>query len=186
MSGDHDPSDDELLRAASRGDGDAFATFYTRHLPAVVAFVRARVGDADLAADITAEVFAAALLACPRYRAGRGPALLWLLGIARNKVCDGVRRNQRERRARERLGMREIPFSEDDLSAVEELAASGADMLAELGELPRDQRTAVWRRVVEGKDYHTVASELECTQALARQRVSRGLRRLRAVLQEDQ
>jgi RNA polymerase sigma factor (sigma-70 family) len=177
-------SDDELLIAAGRGDGEAFGIFYERHLAAVVAFVRPRVGGAEVAADVTAEVFAAALLSCERYRRGEAPAVLWLLGIAQNKVRDGARRGWRETRARERLWIRELPFGEDDLAAVEELAVTGAAVLARLKELPVGQREAVWGRIVEDKDYETVANELDCSQAVARQRVSRGLRHLRARLQE--
>jgi DNA-directed RNA polymerase specialized sigma24 family protein len=45
-----------------------------------------RVGSEEVAADLAGETFAAALLACGRYRAGEAPALAWLLGIARNKL----------------------------------------------------------------------------------------------------
>lgn len=177
--------DDELLRAAGEGDGAAFAVFYERHLAVVVAFVCRRAGSAEQAADLTAEVFAAALLACQRYRAGEAPAVLWLLGIARNKLRDSARRSSRQADARRRLGMQEIPFSEDDLAGVEELAGDGSKLLGQLEDLPDEQRVAVWGRVVEEKDYKALARELDCSEALARQRVSRGLRRLRARLEEN-
>lgn len=177
--------DDELLNAASYGDGQAFAFFYERHLATVLAFVRRRVGSAEAAADVTAETFAAALISCGRYRPGGAPAVVWLLGIARNKTNDALRRHGRDTRARERLRIREIPFTEDDLAAVEALAAEGSRVLAELNQLPAEQREAVWRRVVRDQDYPALAEQLDCSPALARQRVSRGLRRLRARLQED-
>jgi Sigma-70 region 2 len=59
-------ADIELLAAAAR-DPAAFARFYRRHVHAVIAFFHRRTGDAELAADLTAETFAAALEGCRRY-----------------------------------------------------------------------------------------------------------------------
>ena len=140
--------DDELLWAAARGDGSAFGAFYERHLPVVVAYVRRRVLGAEVAADLTAEVFAAALLTCPRYRPSEAPALSWLLGIANNKLRESARRGRVHAAARQRLGLADIPFAEDDLARVDELADAGSAALGHLAELPEDQRSAVWGRVV--------------------------------------
>jgi DNA-directed RNA polymerase specialized sigma24 family protein len=42
----------------------------------------------------------------------------------------------------------------------------------------------VWGRILDEKSYDRLASELDCSEALVRQRVSRGLRRLRARMEE--
>ena len=47
---------------AVRGDADAFAARYRRHLPLLVSYVMRATGDPEVAADLTAEVFAAARL----------------------------------------------------------------------------------------------------------------------------
>ncbi len=180
-----DRGDDDLLGEAARGDGAAFGVFYERHLPLVVAYVRRRTSSPEVAADLTAEVFAAALLACPRYRSGEAPAAGWLLGIANNKLRENARRGRVDAAARRRLGLAEISFGEDDLARVEKLVDAGSVALAQLAELPEDQRAAVWGRIVEEKDYDRLASELKCSEALMRQRVSRGLRRMRTRMEED-
>ena len=56
-----------------------------------------RTRNAELAADLTAETFAAALVARARFDPGRGSASAWLYGIALNKLA------RVERRAKERL-----------------------------------------------------------------------------------
>jgi DNA-directed RNA polymerase specialized sigma24 family protein len=66
----------------------------------VVAYFRRRVGDAELAADLTAETFAAALEGRRRYAPERGPAAAWLYGIARRQLVTFHRRGHVERRAR--------------------------------------------------------------------------------------
>jgi len=95
--------DDELLARAARGDGDAFAHFYRRHLAAITSYLLRRPGDREVTADMTAETFAAALLACPRFRPGGAPALAWLYGIAANKLRESRRRGRVEEEARRRL-----------------------------------------------------------------------------------
>ena len=60
-------SDSALLSAIAARDGAAFAVFYRRHLPAVLAFLIRETRDREAAADLAAEVFAAVLLASGRY-----------------------------------------------------------------------------------------------------------------------
>jgi DNA-directed RNA polymerase specialized sigma24 family protein len=75
--------DDDALLVAAVDDPEAFAQFYRRHVRGVLAYFRRRAPDADTAADLTAETFAAALEGRHRYAPARGPALGWLYGIAR-------------------------------------------------------------------------------------------------------
>src|SRR4051794_40594867 len=82
-----DPRNDDALLAATATDPEAFAAFYRRHLRAVLAFFLRRTGRRDLAADLAAETFAAALQAVPRYRPGTGSAKGWLFAIASNKLA---------------------------------------------------------------------------------------------------
>jgi hypothetical protein len=57
------PRDDrELLAGISRTGDGGFGEFYRRHRDAVLVFHARRVDEASLAADLTAETFAAARL----------------------------------------------------------------------------------------------------------------------------
>jgi len=185
--GSHDDprDDDELLLASSMGDGPAFAVFYRRHVAEVLAFVARRVRSEEVAADLAGETFAAALLVCGRYRAGEAPALAWLLGIARNKLRESARRGRVEIEARERLGVPPLAFDDEDLLRVQELVGVGESALALLEQLPCAQRDAVRARVVEERDYEQLALELGHSEQVVRQHVSRGLRRLRALMEEQ-
>jgi RNA polymerase sigma-70 factor (ECF subfamily) len=55
----------------------------------------------------------------------------------------------------------------------------------ELAELPEPTRRALLARVVEERAYHEIAAELDCSELVVRQRVHRGLSRLRAGLKEE-
>jgi RNA polymerase sigma-70 factor (ECF subfamily) len=77
------------------------------------------------------------------------------------------------------------PLDDDDLTRVEELAADGAAGAMDLVDgLPERQRAAVRAHVVDARSYAEIAGELSCSELVVRQRVSRGLSRLRNELTE--
>ncbi len=178
-------SDAELL-ARCAGDRDAFAAFYGRYERPVLAYLVRRVGDPQVAADVCAETFAAALVGASSYRAERESAAPWLFGIARNVLGASLRARRVEREARTRLGMREpLILTDEDLERIDDLASSDGSALAFLEDLPVAQREALEARVLEELPYRTVAARLECSELVARQRVSRGLSTLRKRLEDN-
>ena len=175
-------SDAQLLAGVAARDERAFSAFYRRHLPMIVGWCVRRTRDPELAADLTAEVFAAALVSAARYEPTHELATGWLLGIARNVLGHSVRHGQVDARARERLGASSVTVEDEDLAVVLEIAA-GQDAAGHLlAELPVDERTAVRARVIEERTYGEIARSLGCSEMVARKRVSRGLARLRAGL----
>jgi RNA polymerase sigma factor (sigma-70 family) len=173
--------DDDALLVAAADDPEAFAQFYRAHVRGVVAYFRRRVGSAELAADLTAETFAAALAGRLRFTPDRGPAAAWLYGIARRQLVTFQRRGHVERRARRRMGMARIELTDEMLERVEAVAdAELAQVDIALAALPDDQRAAVHARIVEDHDYDEIATAQQISEPAARQRVSRGLAALRA------
>jgi RNA polymerase sigma-70 factor (ECF subfamily) len=88
-SGDHSPTDDELVVEALANPA-AFDRIYERYHEDIHHFVLSRMADPDRAEDVTSQVFLKALRGLPFYRAGsfRG----WLYRIARNAITDSYRR----------------------------------------------------------------------------------------------
>ncbi|WP_053227613.1 RNA polymerase sigma factor [Solirubrobacter soli] len=178
-------SDDDLL-AATRAEPEAFAVFYRRHVTVLLAYFARRTRDAELAADLTAETFAAALSGAHRHRPEKGPAIAWLYGIARRQLAEAARRGAVEDRARRRLGMDPITLTDEGLERVEALATADASarLLHEgLAALPPDQRDAVLARVLEEQDYAEIATRARTSESVVRKRVSRGLAGLRSRLE---
>lgn len=96
-------SDSELLAAAPRR-GEAFGEFYRRHEEAVLVFMLRRTRSSDVAADLAAEVFAAALHGVRRYRCDQAPPAAWLFGIARNVLAVSHRKARVSDALRVKLG----------------------------------------------------------------------------------
>jgi RNA polymerase sigma factor (sigma-70 family) len=178
-----DVSDTELL-ALTATDAAAFGVFYDRFEPDLLAFFWRATRRADIAADLTAETFAAALESAGRFRPQLGSARAWLFGIARHELADAWAREQVEDRARRRLGLEPLVLTDAALERIEELGGRESQALRLLDELPVDQRTAVAAHVLDERGYAELAASLRCSPSVVRQRVSRGLRSLRARLEQ--
>lgn len=176
---------DADLLAATRADPAAFASFYDRYELLIVGYFMRRTRDPELSADLTAEVFAAALGAAHRYRARTPSAAAWLFTIAHHTLARSIRRGRVEAQARRRLGIR-VAF-ELESGQIEEIAAAvGGDAWVSelLARLPPDQRDAVRARILEELPYQEIADRMQTSELVIRKRVSRGLAALRDHMEE--
>src|SRR5262249_14023212 len=116
-------SDEELLAAAGRGDGEAFGQWYHLRHRELLGFFVGRTADAQLAADLAAETFAAAFGARRRFRStGEGSARAWLFGIARHQLGRYARRRRVSSRYRRMLGVERTIVDDDAAERIEALA----------------------------------------------------------------
>ncbi|HET9739672.1 MAG TPA: RNA polymerase sigma factor [Solirubrobacteraceae bacterium] len=178
-----DARTDEELLAAVDGEPEAFGVFYGRHVRPLLGYLVRRAGDAELAADLCAETFAAALDGLHRFDPKRGPAVAWLYGIARRSLSHAARRGVVEDRARRRLGMAPLELTDAALERIEAEASEVAT--AALDALPADQRDAVRARILDQRDYADIARTTRTSEAVVRKRVSRGLAGLRVRMKEN-
>ncbi len=84
--------------APADDQGEVLLALYDRSLPQVYGYLVARCGRATLAEDLTAETYPAAVAAIHR---GTVPnlSIAWLMTVARNKLVDHWRRQEREDRS---------------------------------------------------------------------------------------
>jgi RNA polymerase sigma factor (sigma-70 family) len=182
-----DTETDAALMLASGSDSSAFGLLYDRHVDFLLAWVYRRTGDAEVAADITMETFAAAYVSRHRYDPAYASARPWLVTIARRQVMHLIRRRQLSTKHRDRLGvLGRVTLDQDDLERIEHLAdfAPTRDAIRDaLQSLPSKQAEAVWMRIGLDLPYDVVASRLGCSVGAARVRVTRGLSRLMDIVE---
>ena len=167
-------SDEALLLSP---DPEAFGHFYARHLEGVTRYFARRV-PRETAADLAAETFASALVARKRFVPGDTPAAGWLYTIAARRYVDHQRRQAADLRARDAAASEAAVGATATELPLSSLLESGL-----LRNLPPDQRQAIAAHVLDGQDYADIASATGSTEPSVRQRVSRGLRVLRAPLE---
>jgi RNA polymerase sigma factor (sigma-70 family) len=91
VTGGGEADDGALVALALVGDARGQSALMARHRAPVYRLVRAHVGDADEALDVTQEAFIAAFGALARYDPAR-PFRHWIARIALNKCRDWARR----------------------------------------------------------------------------------------------
>ena len=179
-------TDTELL-IASRTEPEAFTELYRRHAEDLLRYFARRTLDPETAAELTAETFAEAFASRATYRDQGVNGVAWLYGIARHRLGRFFRNGKVDAAARRKLGVPERDLPPEDYERIEDLIdfAPIREALAEaLETLSPDQREAMRLRVIDGLGYAEVAERLRCTEQNARQRVSRGLRKIALLLQE--
>lgn len=180
-------TDSELL-IASRTEPEAFTEIYRRHAEDLLRYFARRTLDPETAAELTAETFAEAFASRANYRDQGVNGVAWLYGIARHRLGRFFRSGRVEAAARRKLGMPERDLAPQDYERIEDLidfAPIREALVAALDTLNDEQRDALRLRVIDGLGYAEVAEHLKCTEQNARQRVSRGLRKIALLLQEQ-
>jgi len=179
-------SDTELL-LASRAEPVAFVELYRRHAEELLRYFARRTLDPEAAAELTAETFAEAFASRRNYRDTGVNGVAWLYGIARHQLGRFFRTGSIDAAARRRIGLPREELPADDYERIEELvdlAPIREALVDALGTLAEEQREALRLRVIDGLSYADVARRLGVAEAAARQRVSRGLRRIALILQQ--
>lgn len=170
---------DEVYLRADQGDVaqvrvDAMVREYHTKL---VRYLRRMVGDAEVALDLTQDVFLAAyrmLMADPQRELTGG----WLYRAATNGAISFIRR---------RKIVRMMPLDRDLDRAqwrIDERSAASVDLQAALRKLPPEQSSAVLLTSYAGYSSQEAAAILGTTSDAIRQRVCRAMRMLRTVMME--
>jgi RNA polymerase sigma factor (sigma-70 family) len=130
-------TDEQLARAAGRGDVAAFEALYERYHLHLLSFSRHMVGGVHDAEDVVQHTFMAA---DRTFRSGKPPKAVraWLYTVARNR-CISVLRARRDEHDLPDAG---VPSTEN-LAADVEQRADLRELLADLRTLPDDQRAAL-------------------------------------------
>ncbi|HEX4345497.1 MAG TPA: RNA polymerase sigma factor [Solirubrobacteraceae bacterium] len=180
-----DRSDAELLAGTVDG-ATAFAAFYRRYEKRVLGYLRWRVNDPELVADLTSEVFARALEHAASFDVAKSghDAGGWLFTIAHNALVSSIRRGTVADDARRRLGMlTPLVLDDEAFERVEAMCACDGEVVELLDELPTAQREAIMAHVLDERSYTEIAAELRCSSLVVRKRVSRGLATLRSQME---
>jgi RNA polymerase sigma-70 factor, ECF subfamily len=178
--GHQDPievGDADLLQRAASGDRQAFELIYRRYHQAVYRFARAMTGSAEVAEDVTQEVFVALINELPRYDSARAAFTTYLYGIARNLSRNQWRRDQR-RLALERIGFAMSRPASDPLNRLEEAEAAAAVRRA-LQALPLRYRELIILCDLHGFAYADAAVVVRTSVGAVRARLHRARHLLR-------
>ncbi|CAN5537452.1 sigma-70 family RNA polymerase sigma factor [soil metagenome] len=171
------PSDGALVERMARGEHRALEQVMELWGPAVLGLARRVVVDAALAEEVAQDTFIALWRRPWSFDPARGSLTAWLLGIARKKAIDAVRKEDVRARARAALEIERVAES-----ATEQFEERHA-LLGALTELTHLQREAIFLAYFGGLSYKEVARTLGVPEGTAKTRLRDGLRRLRTLIE---
>ncbi|WP_225447645.1 RNA polymerase sigma factor [Streptacidiphilus sp. P02-A3a] len=166
-------------------DPAGFAMFYEQQFDAVLGFVTRRVDSPHLAADLTADIFVAALEGVDTYDARRGAPVAWLYGISRNVISAHFRGSAREQHAVARITGRRL-LDDQDVSAIEgriDASRAARQLAAAHAALSEPLREVLDLVALDGLTTREAAQALGISSTSARVRLHRARKALRAAEQ---
>jgi RNA polymerase sigma-70 factor (ECF subfamily) len=180
----------EVLKAARRGEGDAWATLVSLYARRLYAFARSKRLGPDEAEEIAQSVFATVSI---KLQSGeydeRGSFEPWLFQIAANRVRDAIRKSKRGASAMAALrdsadapGRSGRPDTHDSptVDPTQTVALHRA-----MGDLPDADREVVELRHRAGMSFKHIAAMLGQPMGTVLARHHRALRKLRDAIESD-
>src|ERR687898_641208 len=147
--------DERIVEQIRRGNELAFEIAFERHGAGILAFCRHMLGSREEAEDAVQHTFAAAFRDLARDSDRKIVLRPWLYTIARNR-CLSLLRARRQEAAE----LDELPT--EGLSDEVERRAELRELLADVRELPEDQRAALLLAEAAGMSHAEVAEVLDC------------------------
>ncbi len=180
-----------LIEGVLNGDDSAFGVLMRRYSPLLLGYLCGRTNGMSDTEDLMQEIFLSAYrnLHTLRKRELFGP---WLLRIARNRLFDHIRKLKSERGR----GAQEVSVELDNVEARAAKMDTAADPMQEasyketcdlvmqaIGKLNDKYRTILYMRLIGEEMPQEIARQLALKESTVRMRLSRGLKKLRKLLQ---
>ncbi len=147
---------EDVLLAAQAGDENAFAQLWRSLNPPVVRYLRTLAPSS--ASDLASETWVQVIRNLSKFSGGEPAFRAWVFTIARNKVLDAARHDQRRpRTSTDDTALHRLASPDDTAQrAMDNLSTDAA--LALIASLPRDQAEVIMLRVVAGLDATAVGA----------------------------
>ncbi|OLF07092.1 RNA polymerase subunit sigma-70 [Actinophytocola xinjiangensis] len=171
----------DLVHAAQGGDKSAFAALYDRYVDVVFRYVLFRVGDRELAEDVTSETFLRALRRITSISYQGRDVGAWFVTIARNLVLDHVKSS----RFRLEVATAEVDDSQRVEVGPEQQVLSTltrATLLECVSKLGDDQRECIVLRFLQGLSVAETARIMARNEGAVKALQHRAVRRLAQLL----
>jgi len=181
-------SDHDLMTAYGGGDAAAFAELYARHKGPLFRYFRRQCGNDQRTDELFQETWARVIKARERYKP-TAKFTTWLYHIAHNLVMDYGRKKSRTphlvavNNDEEPISIESSEPSQDQLA---DAALLRRRLLAAIGSLPEDQRSAFLLKEEGGLSLVEIGEVLGVGRETVKSRLRYATQKLRAALAEEQ
>ena len=180
-----DPGDlVDLVRRAQSGDAEAYGRIYELNVASVYRFLLSRVGDRQLAEDLTSETFLRGLRRIDSFSWQGRDMVAWFITIARNLVLD----HAKSARTRLEATTGEMRDADEALAGVDESVIERdrvERLMAALAQLKPEQAECLSLRFLHERNLAETAEILGRSEGAVKQLQLRAIRALREVIGDD-
>ena len=174
------PTPEQLLVGAGRGDREAFTALYDIIAPNIYGLACRVIRDRQLAEDVAQEALVEVWRHAPRFDPTKGTASSWVATIAHRRAIDRVRSEQARHNREDRVSSAERTASSgDEVSAGVLREAAQQTVINGLECLTDTQREVIQLAFYDGRTYAEVADLLGIPVGTAKTRIRDGLIKLR-------
>lgn len=175
------PTEHDLILKAQEYDPIAFGKIYERYYNGVYKYICYRVGDQELAEDLTMEVFVKGLEAIDTFTFRGIPFSAWLYRIASNLVIDYFRRQPTQ----PTVALEDKLLTDNEVQVHLESQFAHQVLREAMAELTDDQQQVIILKFVDGLTNTEVAQVLGKTEGAIKSLQHRALASLGKVLGEQ-
>lgn len=172
----------ELINRAKAADPQALTVIYERYASAIYLYIYYRVGDAELAEDLRAEVFLRMIEGIEKYEDRGWPISAWLYRIARDRTIDALRRRYR----RPQVPLETWTDTCEGPEVPIEVKLDHEELRKSIEHLTEGQRQVILLRFMGDLSVQEVAKKLGRTEGAVKALQHRGLQTLARILEADQ
>jgi RNA polymerase sigma-70 factor (ECF subfamily) len=176
ITSEENSSEEEIL-IRSQTDSEAFKSIYTKYFKKIFLFVLHRVGEKQVSADITQQVFLKALMGLSKFQFKGLPFSAWLYRIAINECNDFFRKTKKSRLVVLEETKVEHLFEELTSDNTQEELARKLPLI--LQRLNVDELQVIEFRFFEGKPFKEIAEILGITETYAKVKTYRTLEKMK-------
>ncbi len=168
----------EVIAKARDGSPEDTGELYSRYHQSIYRYLYYRIGDPQIAEDLTADVFLRMVQALPSYQLGAVPFQAWLFQVARNVAIDHFRRTSAHPISAIDENLR---LDGQGLESQVDHRIASADLAVALSRLDDTQRDVLLLRFIEGLPIAETAQVLHKSEDSVKALQRRGLLALRAM-----
>lgn len=165
-----------LLAAARRGDQKALAQLLQQNYLRVKKYLVTVTFDPVLADDLTQETMIRAIQKIGQF-GGRSQFSSWLFSIATRLYLDSLRKQQRDRRLQEQMGVMRLLGQNEEPASLE--------LVESLQALPREVAVPVVLKHYHGYTYEEIAEFMGIPVGTVKSRIFNGVRAMRKEWRDD-
>ncbi len=170
---------DTLLALVATGDQRAFAQLYDLMASRVLGLTRRVLRDHAQSEEVTQEIFLEVWQNAPRFDAGKGSAVTWIMTMTHRRAVDRVRAAQSSRDRDTKVGIRDYQSEYDHVAETVEVRLESERVKQALERLTELQRQAVTLAYFGGLSHSEVAELLHIPVGTIKTRLRDGMIRLR-------